>query len=62
MSAQHTPGPRDLPIEQARLIAAARDLLEALQEAVTEESAYGNECSWLEKARAAIAKATGRAS
>lgn len=51
--------PGSVQIQNARLIAASPDLLEALEEAVTEESAYGNGCSWIEKARAAIAKATG---
>jgi DUF1680 family protein len=40
----------------ARLIAAAPDLLEALMHCATDE---GPEQEWLDRARAAIAKATG---
>lgn len=46
----------------ARLIAAAPDLLEALRSAVNDADAWGladDECDWLPLARAAIAKATG---
>lgn len=43
----------------ARLISAAPDLLEALEDAVTEESAYMASNGWIEKARAAISRAKG---
>jgi hypothetical protein len=46
----------------ARLIAAAPDLLEALRSAVNDADAWGladDECDWLPLARAAIARATG---
>ena len=46
----------------AKLIAAAPDLLEALRSAVNDADAWGladDECDWLPIARAAIARATG---
>lgn len=49
-------------LENALLIAAAPDLLEALRCAVNDADAWGladDECDWLSIARAAIAKATG---
>jgi len=60
--AQHVPG-----IANARLIAAAPELLEVIREAVDSaerEMAKGRKASpglatWLEKARAALAKARG---
>ena len=57
MSAQHTPE----TIANARLIAAAPELLEALQTfpGFTDDATVGD--AWIEKMRAAIARATGAA-
>lgn len=52
--------PRPQADADARLIAAAPDLLAALQIAVAEEGAFGPP-PWIEQASAAIAKATGAA-
>lgn len=50
----------DGPAEaNARLIAAAPDLLKALKEAVYVAHAYDEHPGWLDAARAAIAKAEG---
>jgi hypothetical protein len=58
------PTTRDEAEANARLIAAAPELLEALQQAVTsmQDSGYQNSHIAVRAARAAIAKATGGAS
>jgi hypothetical protein len=52
---------RDQDDANARLIAAAPDLLEALKILATQAESHGAEGVYWDKARAAIAKAEGRA-